>query len=85
MSLIILKVSTISERSLRYSSDGIPSDFSLSGYDRCWISKTSFVALLCTFSRATASFLKITYHTLEAYSRCGRTRDLYSGKKHFFI
>ena len=38
--------------------------------------QTSFVALLCTFSIATMSFLYRGIHTVAALSGCGRTMDL---------
>ena len=38
---------------------------------------TKRVALLCTFSNVILSFLYIGAQTEVAYSKCGRTRDLY--------
>ena len=59
-----------------YSYEGNPNARSLSLYDRCDILLTSFVARVCTFSIATLSFLKNMHHTVDAYSKWGRTNDL---------
>ena len=80
MSFNILYVSTILALNRRYSSDGRPRIFKRSLYGKCAISLTSFVALLWTFSIAMASFLNTMNHTLEAYSKFGLTKDLYSCK-----
>ena len=49
----------------------------ISYYDKCLILLTNFVALLWTFSIAIISFFCRGKHTVTAYSRWGRTTDLY--------
>ena len=77
MSFIILKTSTRSALSLLYSRDGSPRHLSLSWYVKWLIVLTNFVALLCTFSITTISFLKRGVNTVAAFSKWGLTIDLY--------
>ena len=76
MSCNILYTWIISALSRLYSNESNPNARSLSLYGRCDILITSFVARLCTFSIATLSFLNTGHHTVDAYSKWGRTNDL---------
>ena len=81
MSCSILYTWITSALSRLYSNEGNPNARSLSLYGKCDIHLTSFVARLCTFSRAILSFLKTGDHTDDAYSKCVRTKDLNKFKK----
>ena len=81
MSCSILYTWITSALSRLYSNEGNPNARSLSLYGKCDIHLTSFVARLCSFSRAILSFLKTGDHTDDAYSKCVRTKDLNKFKK----
>ena len=81
MSCSILYTWITSALSRLYSNEGNPNARSLSLYGKCDIHLTSFVARLCTFSKAILSSLKTGDHTDDAYSKCVRTKDLNKFKK----
>ena len=69
MSCSILYTWITSALSRLYSNEGNSNARSLSLYGKCDIHLTSFVARLCTFSKAILSFLKTGDHTGNAYSK----------------
>ena len=74
MSCSILYTWITSALSLLYSNEGNPNARSLSLYGKCDIHLTSFVARLCTFSKAILSFLKTGDHTGACNHRIGPDR-----------